>query len=79
MSSYTDRIIRPIRQKSDALLFAIDLIGTFVFAVEGAMAAIEGKLDLLGLRLRMAGVWLHWNLPTAAKPYLRGKIEDFSA
>jgi uncharacterized membrane protein YeiH len=31
------------------LLLVIDLIGTFVFAVEGAMAAIEGNLDLLGL------------------------------
>jgi uncharacterized membrane protein YeiH len=31
------------------LLLAIDLIGTFVFALEGAMAAIESKLDLLGL------------------------------
>ena len=31
------------------LLLAIDLIGTFVFALEGAMAAIENKLDLLGL------------------------------
>jgi uncharacterized membrane protein YeiH len=27
----------------------IDLLGTFVFAVEGAMAAIAGHLDLLGL------------------------------
>jgi uncharacterized membrane protein YeiH len=27
----------------------IDLLGTFVFAVEGAMAAIQGNLDLLGL------------------------------
>jgi len=31
------------------LLLTIDLIGTFVFAFEGAMAAIENKLDLLGL------------------------------
>ena len=31
------------------LLLTIDLIGTFVFALEGAMAAIENKLDLLGL------------------------------
>lgn len=31
------------------MLLTIDLIGTFVFALEGAMAAIENKLDLLGL------------------------------
>lgn len=31
------------------VLLTIDLIGTFVFALEGAMAAIENKLDLLGL------------------------------
>jgi uncharacterized membrane protein YeiH len=31
------------------LLLTIDLIDTFVFAWEGAMAAIENKLDLLGL------------------------------
>jgi uncharacterized membrane protein YeiH len=33
----------------DTLLLVIDLIGTFVFALEGAMDAIENKLDLLGL------------------------------
>jgi uncharacterized membrane protein YeiH len=31
------------------LLLTVDLVGSFVFAVEGAMAAIEGNLDLLGL------------------------------
>ncbi len=34
---------------SAALLLAIDLIGTFVFAVEGAMAAAQNNLDILGL------------------------------
>ncbi len=38
-----------MKRKSDALLFAVDLIGTFVFAVEGATAAVRGHLDLLGL------------------------------
>jgi uncharacterized membrane protein YeiH len=38
-----------MRYNSDALLLAIDLIGTFVFAVEGAMAAIQGRLDFLGV------------------------------
>lgn len=38
-----------MRNTSDRLLFALDLIGTFVFAVEGGMAAVRGDLDLLGL------------------------------
>lgn len=33
----------------DKLLVAVDLLGTFVFAVEGAMAAIAGQLDLFGV------------------------------
>src|SRR5580658_5731372 len=36
------------RPKSDALLLAMDFAGTFVFAIEGAMAAERGDLDLLG-------------------------------
>jgi uncharacterized membrane protein YeiH len=31
------------------LLLTLDLLGTFVFALEGALAAVEGDLDLLGL------------------------------
>jgi uncharacterized membrane protein YeiH len=38
-----------VRYDSAKLLLVVDLIGTFVFAVEGATAAIEGDLDLLGL------------------------------
>lgn len=34
---------------TDALIFAADLAGTFVFAVEGALAAIQGDLDLFGV------------------------------
>src|SRR6266849_11212994 len=34
---------------TDNLLLAVDLIGTFVFAVEGATAAMRGNLDLLGV------------------------------
>ena len=34
---------------SERLLVTFDLLGTFVFAVEGAMAAIRGNLDLYGL------------------------------
>ncbi len=36
------------KPKSDALLLAMDFAGTFVFAIEGAMAAERGDLDLLG-------------------------------
>ncbi|HVW76604.1 MAG TPA: TRIC cation channel family protein [Alloacidobacterium sp.] len=39
----------PIQFHSANLLLAIDLIGTFVFAVEGASAAIQGNLDVLGI------------------------------
>ena len=38
-----------MKHNADTLLFAVDLAGTFVFAVEGATAAIEGNLDFLGL------------------------------
>jgi uncharacterized membrane protein YeiH len=31
------------------LLFAADIAGTLVFAVEGAMAAVNGNLDLIGI------------------------------
>jgi uncharacterized membrane protein YeiH len=33
----------------DRLLFAVDIAGTSVFAVEGAMAAVNGNLDLIGI------------------------------
>jgi uncharacterized membrane protein YeiH len=41
-------MIGALKHNSDALLFAVDMAGTFVFAVEGANAAISGNLDLLG-------------------------------
>jgi uncharacterized membrane protein YeiH len=34
---------------TDHLLFAADIAGTLVFAVEGAMAAVNGGLDLIGI------------------------------
>ena len=37
------------RVHSDSLLSAFDLAGTLVFALEGAMRAIRGDLDFLGL------------------------------
>jgi uncharacterized membrane protein YeiH len=37
------------RYNPDFLLLVVDLLGTYVFAVEGAMAAIRANLDLLGL------------------------------
>jgi uncharacterized membrane protein YeiH len=38
-----------MKYNSGELLFTLDVAGTFVFAVEGAMAAIRGNLDFLGL------------------------------
>ena len=37
------------KYNQDVVLLAVDLVGTFVFAVEGAMTAIRAELDLLGL------------------------------
>lgn len=37
------------RRFPSQLLLTLDLIGTFVFAVEGALAAINARLDLFGL------------------------------
>ena len=38
-----------LRTNSDTLLSVFDLLGTLVFALEGALAAIRGNLDVLGL------------------------------
>ena len=43
-ADHLPRIVRP-----DRLLFAADIAGTLVFAVEGAMAAVNGNLDLIGI------------------------------
>lgn len=37
------------KYRQDRLLLAVDLIGTFVFAVEGALAGINAGLDVFGL------------------------------
>jgi uncharacterized membrane protein YeiH len=34
---------------SDKLLLVVDLLGTFLFALEGAMTALEGNLDFFGV------------------------------
>jgi glycine transporter len=39
----------PRAYRADALLTVLDLTGTFVFAVEGALAAVGGNLDFFGL------------------------------
>jgi uncharacterized membrane protein YeiH len=38
-----------LNDKADKLLAAVDLAGTFLFALEGAIAAIHGDLDFLGM------------------------------
>ncbi|MDQ1450700.1 MAG: hypothetical protein QOK38_566 [Acidobacteriaceae bacterium] len=45
MASVAERL----RTNSDTLLSVFDLLGTLVFALEGALAAIRGNLDVLGL------------------------------
>lgn len=35
--------------RTDKLVFAADIIGTFVFAVEGALAAVRANLDFFGI------------------------------
>jgi len=37
-----------LRPKADTLLLVVDFAGTFLFAIEGGMAAARGHLDLLG-------------------------------
>jgi uncharacterized membrane protein YeiH len=36
-------------KRPDRLLSIADLVGTFLFAIEGATAAVAGDLDLLGV------------------------------
>jgi|SRR5580704_6957483 uncharacterized membrane protein YeiH len=38
-----------LQRPSNTLLFAADMAGTLLFGIEGALAAINGDLDLLGL------------------------------
>jgi uncharacterized membrane protein YeiH len=38
-----------VKYDSARLLLIVDLLGTFVFALEGAIAAVQGNLDLLGV------------------------------
>jgi len=40
-----------IKRYSTTLLFAVDLAGTLLFAIEGASAGLAGHLDLLGLMI----------------------------
>jgi uncharacterized membrane protein YeiH len=37
------------RYNQDVVLLVVDLVGTFVFAVEGALAGIRAELDIFGL------------------------------
>jgi uncharacterized membrane protein YeiH len=40
---------RELNNRADKLLATVDLAGTFLFALEGAIAAIHGNLDFLGM------------------------------
>ena len=39
----------PVSDSTARLLFVVDLVGIFVFALEGALAGMAGALDLLGV------------------------------
>ena len=45
----SDRPTELMNYDPEKLLFAVDLAGTLLFAIEGATAAISGNLDVLGL------------------------------
>lgn len=45
--AHTDRLLETARP--ERLLFVADIAGTMVFAVEGAMAAVNANLDLIGI------------------------------
>lgn len=38
-----------VSTKQNAFILALDVAGTFAFSIEGALAAIQGRLDLLGV------------------------------
>ena len=38
-----------MKPKIETIVLAADLAGTFIFAIEGAVAAMRGGLDLLGV------------------------------
>jgi uncharacterized membrane protein YeiH len=38
-----------MKNKRDDVLIAVDMAGTFLFAIEGAISAVQGNLDLLGI------------------------------
>src|ERR1700735_4716785 len=48
-SLYSREMKFALRPKAAHLLLAIDLVGTALFAAEGASAAMQARLDLLGL------------------------------
>jgi len=57
--------------RHDRLLSVADIAGTFLFAIEGATAAVTGDLDLLGLMVLLIGAvppqsLRDWRYPTVA-------------
>jgi len=49
MSTVVQKMNHTEKPHPSRLLLTLDLMGTFVFALEGALAAADGDLDLLGL------------------------------
>ena len=52
--------------EKDRLLYAVDLAGTLFFGIEGAMAAIGGNLDLLGLLVLACATAFGGDIPLAS-------------
>jgi uncharacterized membrane protein YeiH len=46
--TFPNQALRAVTSR-EQLLFVVDIAGTLVFAVEGAMAAVNGNLDLIGI------------------------------
>ena len=56
------------------LLVALDLLGTFVFALSGALVGVRHRLDLFGVRhLHTLTVLRHLRQILSSNPRLRGR------
>ena len=52
--------INKTKPNVEAVIWAADMAGTFVFAVEGAVSAMRGGLDLLGVMVVSFGRLRQW-------------------
>ncbi len=61
---------------ADHLLFAVDIAGTLMFALEGAMAAVNGSLDLIGIMTLAFCTALGGGVRTVRSSAVRGKGDE---